>query len=272
MRRPGAGRMEKEQIDEVFCCTSQCNNALIAGMMAHKREVALHWLPEMEWRPGGFRIDLLGDVPVLLHQRNSLASGLWKFMKRLFDILFSLLVIIFILSWLIPLLTVLIKLDSPGPAIFKQKRTGLNNKPFWCYKFRTMYVNTDKENLSNEEQRKRVTPLGHFLRKTNLDEMPQFINVLLGHMSVVGPRPHMIEHTEHYASMIDQFMLRHIVKPGITGLSQVKGFRGEITHPIMMKSRIKEDIYYMMHWSLLLDLKIILLTVLNMIKGEENAY
>ncbi len=118
----------------------------------------------------------------------------------------------------------------------------------------------------------RITPIGHFLRKTNLDEIPQFINVLLGHMSIVGPRPHMVEHTEHYSKMIDQFMVRHIVKPGITGLSQVKGFRGETINPILMESRIKEDIYYMMHWSFLLDLKIILLTVLNMIKGEENAY
>lgn len=260
------------EVDEIYCSSSKCDNQLITNIMEVQSDIKLHWLPQNEWTFSAHQINMLGDIPVLLHQSLSNSTQFMKALKRAFDIVFSLFIIITILSWLLPILSLIIMMDSRGPAIFRQKRTGLNNKPFLCFKLRTMRVNPLSTGDQATKEDDRITPIGHFLRKTNLDEIPQFINVLLGHMSIVGPRPHMVEHTAHYSKMIDQFMVRHIVKPGITGLSQVKGFRGETINPILMESRIKEDIYYMMHWSFLLDLKIILLTVLNMIKGEENAY
>ena len=264
--------IEAEEIDEVYCCATKCNNELTTRLMSLEDKVKVQWIPELDFVNRNMRMDFLGSVPVLTQHQLPANNTLMRFVKRSFDIVFSLFVIVFILSWLIPILAIIIKLDSKGPVFFKQKRTGLNNKPFLCYKLRTMHPNNPDVLQQASKDDDRITNVGHFLRKTNLDEIPQFWNVFLGHMSIVGPRPHMIEHTHHYSRLIDQFMVRHVVKPGITGLSQVKGFRGEITHPIMMKSRIKEDIYYMMHWSLLLDMKIILLTILNMIKGEENAY
>lgn len=265
--------VQSEDIDEIYCCATKCDNDLTTKLMALREDVKVQWIPEMDFANRNMRMEFVGGVPVLSQPKLPANNIVMRFVKRSFDIVFSLFVIVFILSWLLPVLAILIKLDSRGNVFFKQKRTGLNNKPFLCYKLRTM----KPENQYNRQRQakkddERITRVGRILRRTNLDEIPQFFNVLLGHMSIVGPRPHMVEHTHHYSRLIDQFMVRHIVKPGITGLSQVKGFRGETSNPILMKSRIKEDIYYMFNWSFLLDLKIILLTVLNMIKGEENAY
>ena len=189
-----------------------------------------------------------------------------KMIKRIFDFVFSLLVVVLLMSWLFPLLAFIIKLTSKGPVIFTQLRTGADNAEFPCLKFRTMYVN-DRAHLEQATQNDpRITPIGRFLRKTSLDEFPQFINVLKGEMSVVGPRPHMLKHTEEYSQLVGNFMQRHAIKPGVTGLAQVKGYRGEITHFERLANRVKYDRFYVENWSLMFDLKIIARTVLAVFK------
>lgn len=183
-----------------------------------------------------------------------------QLIKRVFDIIFSLFVISFILSWLYPLLFVLIKINSKGPVLFKQMRTGMNNQPFVCYKFRTMEENNQADLTQAVNNDPRVTKIGKFMRRTSIDELPQFINVLKGEMSVVGPRPHMLKHTEEYAREVGKFMQRHAIKPGITGLAQAKGFRGEIKNLSLLKGRVKLDRFYVENWSLNLDVKIIFMT------------
>lgn len=195
-----------------------------------------------------------------------------RVVKRLFDIIFSLFVIVFIFSWLYPILAILIKLESPGPVIFKQGRSGRNNVQFYCYKFRSMRVNEDSHERQASRYDDRITRIGGILRKTSLDELPQFFNVLLGNMSVVGPRPHMLKHTEHYRELVDQYMVRHYMKPGITGWAQVNGYRGETNELGLMEKRVEHDIWYMENWSAFLDLKIVFMTVLNVVKGEKNAF
>lgn len=191
--------------------------------------------------------------------------------KRTFDILFSLLVILFVFPIIFPLIALAIIISSPGPVFFIQRRTGLNNREFNCYKFRTMVVNNESDVLQAASGDPRVTALGKFLRNSNLDELPQFINVLKGEMSVVGPRPHMLKHTEEYSRLISNYMLRHTVKPGITGWAQINGFRGPTSELESMEKRVKMDLWYLKNMSLMIDLKIILLTVHNMITGDKNA-
>ena len=194
------------------------------------------------------------------------------FIKRVFDVLFAAFVLVFIMSWLMPLVALLIKLESKGPIFFKQKRHGLDYEEFNCYKFRSMYVNEKADIEEATKNDLRITKIGAFLRKTSIDEMPQFLNVLIGNMSVVGPRPHMLNFTEKYANKVNKFNVRHFVKPGITGMAQTHGYRGEIEKDSDIINRIKYDIYYMENWSLLLDLKIIYLTIKNAINGEKKAY
>jgi len=170
------------------------------------------------------------------------------------------------------LLAFLIKLSSNGPVLFTQLRSGRDNKPFTCYKFRSMFVNGEQNSLQATKDDPRVTKIGAFLRKTSLDEFPQFFNVLLGHMSIVGPRPHMLSHTEQYSNLIDQFMVRHFIKPGITGWAQINGLRGETKTVNDMHERVKADVWYMENWSFPLDLKIIFMTAFNVLHGEKNAY
>jgi len=195
-----------------------------------------------------------------------------RLIKRGFDIVFSSVVLVFIMSWLLPIIGVLIKLESKGPVLFKQLRSGKNNKPFYCYKFRSMLQNTDADSKQASRNDQRITRIGSFLRRTSLDEFPQFFNVLKGDMSIVGPRPHMIKHTDEYSSLIGVYMLRHFVKPGVTGWAQVNGFRGETQTLRQMEKRIEKDIWYLENWSFGIDVKAILLTVLNAVKGEENAF
>ncbi|MGI4886625.1 MAG: exopolysaccharide biosynthesis polyprenyl glycosylphosphotransferase [Janthinobacterium lividum] len=192
--------------------------------------------------------------------------------KRLFDIAFALLVLLLLLSWLIPLMALIIKLESKGPAFFKQLRTGKDNQPFYCFKFRSMHVNNEANHKQASKGDARITRVGAFMRKTNIDELPQFLNVLLGEMSIVGPRPHMLKHTEEYSQVVHGFMERHTVTPGITGLAQVRGFRGETKETIAMAKRVKIDVWYIRNWSFLLDLKIVVLTVVQAIKGQDNAF
>ena len=195
-----------------------------------------------------------------------------RLIKRVFDIVFSSLVIVLIMSWLYPLLAFFIKKQSKGPVLFKQIRTGKKNEPFCCYKFRSMYIDGSDESIQAQKGDCRITPIGKFLRRTSLDEMPQFFNVWLGNMSVVGPRPHMIKHTSDYNCHINNFMVRHFVKPGITGLAQVKGLRGETKNVSDMKRRVTTDIQYVQGWSLITDIKICYLTIIVTLKGDENAF
>ena len=192
-------------------------------------------------------------------------------LKRGFDILFSLTVMI-AFSWVYVIVAILIRADSKGKVIFKQQRTGKDDQPFWCYKFRTMVVNEHAHAHHAQKNDARITSIGKFLRKSSLDELPQFFNVLIGNMSVVGPRPHMLKHTEEYRQTIENFMVRHSIKPGITGWAQVKGFRGNTTGDEMMENRVKHDIWYLENWSNKLDLKIIMLTAKQVFKGHENAF
>ncbi len=166
----------------------------------------------------------------------------------------------------------LISLTGGTKLLFRQKRTGIDGKVFLCLKFRTMYPNCDADCQQAVKNDHRVTPVGRFLRKTSLDELPQFFNVLAGQMSVVGPRPHMLKHTAEYAQMVKRFMLRHTVKPGITGLAQVRGYRGEIHEVTDIRNRVALDVNYVENWSFALDLKIIYLTVISVIRGDKNAY
>ncbi|QFZ54425.1 exopolysaccharide biosynthesis polyprenyl glycosylphosphotransferase [Oceanihabitans sp. IOP_32] len=211
-------------------------------------------------------------IPILSLREIPLQEPLNKFLKRVFDMAFSLVIIFGLLSWLIPIMAVLIKLESRGPVFFKQKRNGIKYKEFNCYKFRSMTPNT-KANLHQATKGdQRITKVGEFMRKTSIDELPQFFNVLFGDMSVVGPRPHMVYHTDLYAKKVDKFMVRHFVKPGITGLAQTKGCRGEIETDVDMINRVKYDIFYIENWSLVLDVKLVVQTFLNAVKGEEKAY
>jgi putative colanic acid biosynthesis UDP-glucose lipid carrier transferase len=200
-----------------------------------------------------------------------------KVIKRLFDMIFSTVVIVLLLSWVIPIISLIIKLTSKGPVFFKQERWGLNNKPIVCYKFRSMIVSSKDVDESGvyQQARKddpRVTKIGAFLRKTNLDELPQFFNVFLGSMSVVGPRPHPVPLNIESKDSVENYMMRHWVKPGITGWAQVNGYRGETRKPYLMQKRVEFDVWYMENWTFWLDLQIILQTLVNMVKTEKNAY
>ncbi|GAO44336.1 undecaprenyl-phosphate glucose phosphotransferase [Flavihumibacter petaseus] len=217
-------------------------------------------------------VDFVDNIPVLSLRNEPLEDTGNRLKKRLFDIVFSTFVIIFLLSWLIPLIALLIKLDSKGPIFFTQMRSGKNNQPFRCIKFRSLKVNDEANSKQVTRNDSRITRLGRIMRKTNIDELPQFFNVFLGDMSVVGPRPHMLKHTEDFSHLYKQYMIRHFVKPGLTGWAQVNGFRGEITDNKLLQKRIEFDIWYMENWTLWLDLRIIMMTAFLSIKGDKNAF
>jgi putative colanic acid biosynthesis UDP-glucose lipid carrier transferase len=241
---------------------------------ADKQCVRLKFVPDLGGQiSSSYMINYLGtEFPVITLRKEPLEDVSNRFKKRVFDLIFSTLVIVFILSWLYPIIALIIKLQSKGPVLFKQLRSGRDDEPFWCYKFRSMTVNADSDNKQASKSDARVTPIGKFLRRSSLDEMPQFFNVFLGSMSVVGPRPHMLNHTTAYKEIIDNYMVRHFLKPGITGWAQVHGFRGETRRPEDMENRVKYDISYLESWTAMLDVKIIFMTVINIIRGEDNAY
>ena len=240
---------------------------------AEKQFIRLKFVPDFtETLINPFRINFMESFPIITLRTEPLENANNSFKKRVFDILFSGFIIVFVLVWLFPLIALLIKMESKGPVLFKQLRSGRNNKNFWCYKFRSMRVNSDCDNKQADKGDHRITRIGQFLRSTSIDEFPQFFNVLLGNMSVVGPRPHMLKHTEQYSAIIDRYMVRQYLKPGITGWAQVNGYRGETSTKELMEHRVNHDIWYLENWSLMLDVKIIFQTVINMMNGEENAY
>ena len=264
----------ENNIDEIYCSLNEISNEKLKDLVefADDNKKQIKFIPDTkEIFSKNMRIDYYELFPVLSLQKTRLHNPTIKGIKRGFDIVFSFLVIVLILSWLMPLIAILIKLESKGPIFFKQGRPGLDENEFFCYKFRSMQVNetTEREASKNDP---RVTKMGRFMRKTSLDELPQFFNVLLGDMSVVGPRPHLWSQNKSYASKIKKYMVRHYVKPGITGLAQVKGYRGEIETDEDMINRIKFDVFYIENWSIVMDIKIIIQTVINIFKGEDKAY
>lgn len=263
------------EIDEIFCVLPHLDYHKVHSLtkFAEDNFIKVHAVPDYRGFPyKSIEVQLFDLIPVLNFPEQPLEDQVNRFIKRGFDIVFTVMFLIFIGSWLIPIMMLLIRLDSKGPAIFKQQRSGMGNKPFTCYKFRTMHVNKESDELQATKTDARITRMGHGLRRTNIDEIPQFFNVLKGEMSVVGPRPHMLKHTEEFSKQVDKFMLRHHVKPGITGLAQAKGFRGETNTHYKLRSRVKLDRFYVENWSLLFDLKIIVATIVVMLRGDENAY
>lgn len=267
--------VKEQEIDEIYCSTENINDQEVKALI----KFCDNNLKTIKFIPNSTKLnskkliyETYDSLPILSLRRVPLQDSVNLFFKRLTDIIISLAVVVFVLSWLTPIIALFIKKESDGPVFFKQIRNGINYEEFSCLKFRSMIVNENAHKLQATKGDTRVTKIGAFLRKTSLDEMPQFINVLLGDMSVVGPRPHMIKENDKYYKTVDKYMLRHVIKPGITGLAQVSGYRGEVEKESDIVNRIKFDIYYLENWSILLDVKIILRTILNSIKGEDKAY
>lgn len=264
----------ENNVHEIYCSLNEISNVDLKDLIdfADENNKTIKFIPDTkEIFSKNLKIDYYDFFPVLSLKKTILHEPLIKIFKRFFDIVFSLLVVMLLLSWLVPLLAILIKLESKGPVFFKQGRPGIDENEFFCYKFRSMRINGTTENETSKND-PRVTRIGKFMRKSSIDEMPQFLNVLRGDMSVVGPRPHLWAQNKSYGKKIKKYMVRHCVKPGITGLAQVSGCRGEIETEKDMINRVNFDIFYIENWSLILDLEIIVQTVVNIFKGEEKAY
>lgn len=266
--------LRREKIDEIFYVLSGENedDLLRCIDIADDEMVEFHYVPKISPYSGRrFGLDNVGGLPVLTPLVNPLVTPLNRALKRAFDFTFSTVALICSPILFIPI-AIAVKASSPGPVFFRQKRTGYRGRDFYCLKFRTMRVNADADRAQATSDDPRKTKVGDFLRRTSLDELPQFINVWMGDMSVVGPRPHMLAHTEQYKELIDKYMLRHMVKPGITGWAQVCGYRGNTEDLHMMDERVRHDVWYIEHWTMALDFKIIVKTILNALRGEDNAY
>ena len=265
----------KNNIEEVYCLVSQVSKKELQELIsfADNNLKKLKLIPDNKGIfTRAMHAELFGNLPVLNLRGTPLEKNYAKYGKRAFDIVFSSLVIIFIISWLTPLLYIVTRLESRDPLFFKQIRHGYNKRSFWCYKYRSMVRNRDAHLKMCKKNDSRITRIGRVLRQTSIDELPQFFNVLKGDMSVVGPRPHMETHSLEYSHSVDKYLVRHFVKPGITGLAQIKGYRGEISKPSDIINRTRFDIFYLERWSFWLDCKIIYYTIGNALKGEEKAY
>ena len=266
----------ENSVDEIYCSLTSLKKNQIKEInkFAIEKNIGLKLIPNSsELYSKNQSIEYYDDALMVLNV-NKLPFEFSEnfYIKRIFDIFFSLFVCVFVLSWLWPILWFFVKFESKGPLLFKQGREGIKGKEFTCYKFRSMTLNKDADKVHATKNDARVTKVGAFLRKTSMDELPQFINVLFGDMSVVGPRPHLESLSLEYQKDVDDYLKRHIVKPGITGLAQVSGYRGEIKKAADIKNRVRLDIFYIENWSFFLDIKIIIKTVLNLFKGEEKAY
>ena len=268
------------QVDEIIITTDKLDKAMLQELFAFcdQRAVRLRFVPNFNnFYQSRFQFQLFGNYPLITLRSEPLQQESWRLLKRAFDICFALAVFVGLYSWFFPIMAILIKIDSKGPVFFKQDRWGRNGKKFKCYKFRSMRTDAKDVNEKNEFQQAklgdpRITKLGAFIRKSSIDELPQFINVLIGDMSVVGPRPHAHEHNLRTKDEIDSYLVRHWVRPGVTGWAQVNGYRGETKTKEEMQNRVDFDIWYIEHWTFWLDIKIIFMTVYNMIRGEEKAY
>ncbi|MEG0252537.1 MAG: undecaprenyl-phosphate glucose phosphotransferase [Muribaculaceae bacterium] len=261
-------------IDEMYCTIQSDNDDDVMRLIkiSENNAVDFYFVPQISKRlTRRFELFSIGNVPVLSLRPNPLNLTINKLIKRLFDIVFSSVVLICSPIILIPV-SIAIKMSSRGPILFKQKRTGYRGSEFTCYKFRTMKVNNDSDKRQATKDDPRKTKIGEFLRKSSIDELPQFYNVWRGDMSVVGPRPHMVKHTKDYSVLIDKYMVRHVIKPGITGWAQVNGLRGQTQQLWQMEKRVEHDMWYTENWNLMLDFKIIFLTVYRAFKGDKNAF
>lgn len=262
-------------ISEIFSALSSDKLPMIKEMMreADHKLIRLRFVPDLSvFLDKNIMVEYYGALPIISPRKEPLEVKANELLKQSFDYVFAALVVVFIMSWLTPLIAIAIKLDSRGPVFFRQLRSGKDNKPFFCLKFRSMYVNTEADSVQATKGDKRITRVGAFLRRTSLDEFPQFFNVLRGDMSIVGPRPHMLKHSEDYSRLIDDFMVRQFATPGITGWAQVNGLRGETKETESMAKRVKADLWYMENWSFLLDFKIVFLTFWQVFKRDEKAY
>ena len=260
--------------DELYMCVSRMDRDSIRDVSKYcdRHVVRFFYVPvSVETIGLNLKREMLDDMEVFTTYENPLQNSVNKAVKRLFDIVLS---IVFLIptALIFPFVWIIMKIQSPGPVFFKQLRTGLDGKDFEMLKFRSMHVNADADKVQATKDDPRKYPFGNFMRKSNIDELPQFLNVLKGDMSIVGPRPHMLAHTEQYSQLIDKYMVRHFVKPGVTGWAQVTGFRGETSELWQMEGRVKRDIWYMEHWSIWLDIRIIWMTIKTIFVHDRNAY
>lgn len=269
-------RVAKElNIQEIFSTITPEQNKYIYDLMyqSEKECIRFRIVPNLSvFITREVHIEYYGDLPILSLRKEPLDDIGNRIKKRALDIFISMLVTVFILSWVMPLIGLLILLESGRPVFFKQLRTGKDKKPFYCWKFRSMKANKDADIKQASRNDNRITTLGKFLRKTSLDEFPQFINVLRGEMSLVGPRPHMLKHTSDYSKVVNDYMVRQFIKPGITGWAQINGYRGEISNPEQIKMRVNKDLWYLENWTLWLDIRILFLTIYYVLKGDSKAY
>jgi len=272
--------LKKYKVDDVLIALPNYAYDRIEDVIeiCKKFAVRVKIIPDyFKWTSQRFEVSMFGKFAVVSLRKNRLSEGHWQIIKRLFDIFFSLAVIILFFSWFFPIIFILQKILNPGPIFYKAKRWGLGGKPFYCYKFRSMVpqsrnVTKDGKHNFTKQNDPRITPFGKFMRKTNIDELPQFFNVLIGNMSVVGPRPHDEQENLQLLEKLDDYMVRHTVKPGVTGWAQINGFRGGTSNLELMEKRTKYDIWYIENWSFLLDLKIIILTIVRTLLGDKQAY
>lgn len=260
--------------DELYVCLSRRERDTIKKLSRYcdYKVVRFYFVPVSVESIGlNLKRELLDDIEIYTTYENPLQNPGNRILKRAFDIVFSL-VFLIPTALMFPFIWLIIKIQSPGPIFFKQARTGIDGKTFMMLKFRSMHVNKDADRLQATKNDPRKYPFGNFMRKSNIDELPQFLNVLRGDMSFVGPRPHMLAHTEQYSALISKYMVRHFVKPGLTGWAQVTGFRGETKELWQMEGRVKRDIWYMEHWSIWLDIRIIWMTAKTVFVHDKNAY
>ena len=260
--------------DELYLCVSRLERDTIRKIskLCDHKVIRFYYVPVSVESIGlNLKRELMDDMEIYTTYENPLQNSVNKAIKRAFDIVMSLFFLI-PTALMFPFIWLIIKIQSPGPIFFKQARTGIDGKTFMMLKFRSMHVNADADRLQATKDDPRKYPFGNFMRKSNIDELPQFLNVLKGDMSFVGPRPHMLAHTEQYSELIDKYMVRHFVKPGLTGWAQVTGFRGETKELWQMEGRVKRDIWYMEHWSIWLDIRIIWMTFKTIFVHDEHAY
>ena len=265
----------ENNIDEIYCEVNSVSPLQLKQIInfSNENKIEVRLIPENKViYSKNFTKEYFGTIPILKPKKLPFEMIETHLIKRCFDIVFSILIFSLVLLWLLPILWFVVKIDSRGPFFFKQKRDGMNGNQFYCFKIRSMKINAVSDQISASKNDDRITKIGHLLRKTSLDELPQFFNVLIGDMSIVGPRPHMNIQTKKYISNIDNYLTRNSVKPGITGLAQVSGYRGEVKKNSDIVNRVRFDIFYIENWSFLLDIKIILLTIFNMFKVQDNAY
>lgn len=270
----------KHELDDIVVALSTADEQVIEKvvLLGEREGKRVRIIPNYQrFGDGKLQVDKFGNLSMITLRSLPLDIADNRIYKRVFDVIFSLLAIVLVLSWLVPVIAAIIKLTSKGPVFFKQKRWGINNRNFTCWKFRTMVVESADLNAAGAYQQAckhdpRITPIGRFLRKTSLDELPQVFNVLFGSMSLIGPRPHPVPLNLESKDSVENYMRRHWVKPGISGWAQVHGFRGETKELALMKERVNYDLWYIENWTFWLDLQIIVQTLVNVVKGEENAY